>query len=164
MRFRSLAVFFIVAFLAAGALVRAMRPSSPISGIATGSFGSGCGLGSAPILVLGWDSPSGSLIVGFTTITGQIPPPIAQHFLMFGTSILSVPFALPAPFWHDGCQLLIFPDDAIGPLPGDMSLIPIPPNPLLVGATFYLQAIPEYATASPFPSYGITQGVKLTFL
>jgi hypothetical protein len=45
-----------------------------------------------------------------------------------------------------------------------MSLIAIPPNPLLVGATFYLQGLPEYATATPFPVFGITQGVKLTFL
>jgi len=136
--------------------------AGPISGIVTSDFGTPAGLGEPPIVHLGWDAANHGLTVKITTLSGQSAP-IADHFMAYGQALLPTPYPLPAPFWVPGSELYPLPIDVLGPYVGDTSLIPVPADPLLIGQVFFLQGIPEYAVAAPFPVYGATQGVKLQF-
>ncbi|MBI3819544.1 MAG: hypothetical protein HY286_12685 [Planctomycetes bacterium] len=89
---------------------------------------------------------------------------LVQHYLMYGTSILDDPIFVDWPFY--GHNLLIMPDDILGPFDGGSSDIAPPNDPNLVGQTFYLQAIAVFITTVHFPiepEYVLQQGIALTF-
>ena len=148
--------------LAALALPAAAQSAScPVTGIVTGDFGTGTGLGSPVHLSVALDAAGCSL----KFLVQPLGPdaPISDHFILYGTSPLPVPFLLPSPFWVPGCFLDVAPLDALGAFPGDTSVIALPPSPALVGATIYFEAVHEYAVLSPMPLFGDTQGVKVQF-
>jgi hypothetical protein len=134
----------------------------PITGIVTSDFGTPAGLGEPPILKLEWDATNHALAVKITTASGT-GAPLTAHYLAYGQALLQPPFPLPGPFWVPGSVLYPLPIDVLGAFNGDASTVAVPKDPALVGQVFYLQALPEYAVAAPFPVYGATQGVKLQF-
>ena len=89
---------------------------------------------------------------------------LTEHYLIYGTQFLNPPITLDWPFY--GHNLLIVPDDILGPFPGGTSVIPVPNDPNLIGMTFLFQGLATFITTVHFPiepEYVLQNGVKGTF-
>lgn len=83
---------------------------------------------------------------------------------MYGDALLAPSLPLDWPFY--GHPLSIIPADIIGPFPGGQSTLAVPPDPALVGSTFYVQCIAVFITTVHFPiepEYVLQQTIQLTF-
>lgn len=159
------ASIFAAAVLVASSFASAGRfGGHPISGIATSDTGQASGFIQPMTAKYAWDSQQGALVVQVNS-AGCCNTFFTGFYLLYGQSLLPFPLALASPpFWADS-NLYIFPDDAIGFLPGNMASIPVPPDPALVGQTFFLQALGTWFTTINFSTdYGVSQATKLTFL
>jgi hypothetical protein len=88
---------------------------------------------------------------------------LVEHYLIYGQQRLDPPFTIGEPFYGD---LLVLPDDILGPFPGGSSDLAVPPDPALVGLTFEFQAIATFITTVHFPiepEYVMLHGITGTF-
>lgn len=132
----------------------------PFSGIATSSFGTG---GGSLQLSAEWDASNCAL--QFTLSTPSAPSPgVAFHHILFGLQPLASPFLLPTPPFLPDCAIDILPLDSFGPFFSEKSSLVVPPDPALIGLSFYFEAIPTYysITLPPMPpSLGDSTALKL---
>jgi hypothetical protein len=139
-------------------------PAHPITGIQTADYGFGSGWVQPMAASYGWDQISGSLIVKVTSFS-CCNTFFQGFYLMYGQNPAPPPIALPTPPFWDGSFLFIIPDVAVGLYSGNSASIPVPPDPLLVGQTFELQALGQWFTTINFSTdYGVSQATSLTFL
>jgi hypothetical protein len=140
---------------------------SPFTGISTVEFGDGGPPFDYPHFEVSFDAPNCLLTTKF------VPNPnefignyyLVANYLIYGETLLPQPLFLDPPFY--GHQLYVLPIDIISNGTGGISTYSIPPDPVLVGKTFYLQDIGQYMYTLSLPpqmDFILTYGIAMTFL
>lgn len=154
-----------VANFAAPESAAQIGPACPCSGITTIDYGQGSGFIGPMVAHYGFDAANCAIDIKIET-----PSCCNTYFTSFYLMVGSAPlppgaFPLPSPPFWDGSDLLIIPDDVVGPFSGNTASVMIPPNPQLPGMTFYLQDLGVYFTTIGLSTnYGVSQGTAITFL
>jgi hypothetical protein len=142
-------------------------PPCPFSGLTKVEYGPGGPPFDYPKFELTLDP------AGCTLETKFVPDPnriignyyLTGNFLIYGDFPLTPGLPLGEPFF--GFELLVLPLDVLGPFPGNAASLPVPPDPLLLGRTFYFQDIARYMYTLSLPpgiDYILTYGIAATIV